>query len=440
VAILEKGLKAVIRTTGIAKKMKERIIFKYKAYSHFDNKKRSTNWINYIKNPKKIKGHGFYPFIHFVLKQVKYDNTAEKEKSKERDINYSSHIDRYIYEYYNDLLNEKYNEYAIENRINRCVVAYRNNLNHNNITIAKEVFNFLKKGNEYFILIADFSKYFDNINHKYLKSKLCEVLRCDILPDDWYKVFRSVTKYSYIDLNEIIEFKGMNKKDVRKLDRLTNTLELHKLKKYLKTNKNDFGIPQGSSISSTLANVNLIDYDKLINDFVTSKNGIYRRYCDDSIIIIPVIYKNEFLLKYDNLNNSTPGIFVNDEKMQKFILKNKIIYDENQKKAKIKYLGFEFNGETCKIRERTITGFFLKAYRSIKFVNYISKKYNRNAYRKIFFSSFTHLGKKKTKRNRGNFLTYVDRCAKIMDEKEIKKQTSCHWARFSRRLKKINPK
>ena len=413
------------------------MVFKYKAYSHFDSKRRATDWLKYIKNPQKIKEHGFYPFIHFVLKQIKYDNTTEKEKAKERDINYSSHIDRYIYEYYNELLNEEYNKYAVKNGINKCVVAYRNNLNHNNITIAKEVFNFIRDGNEYFILIADFSKYFDKINHKYLKSKLCEVLKCEILPDDWYKVFRSVTKYSCIDLDKIVEFKGMNLKDVRKLNRLTNTLELRELKKYLMVNKNEYGIPQGSSISATLANVNLIDYDKRINDFVTAKNGIYRRYCDDSIIIIPIIYKNEFLNKYDILNKSTPGLCVNDEKMQKFIYQNKMIYDENFNKSKVKYLGFEFDGKICRIRERTITCFFLKAYRSIKFVNYISNKYNRNAYRKKFFLSFTHLGKKKTKKGKGNFLTYIDRCSKIMNEKAIRKQTSCHWVRFSRRLKKV---
>jgi hypothetical protein len=336
-------------------------------------------------------------------------------------------------------LNEEYNEYAVKNGINRCVVAYRSNLNHNNITIAKEVFNFIEKGNEYFILIADFSKYFDNINHKYLKTRLCEVLRYDKLPEDWYKVFRSVTKYSCIDLDNIAKFKDMERKDIRKLNRLTNTIELHKIKKYLQVNKNDYGIPQGSPISATLANVNLVNYDKLINDFVTAKNGIYRRYCDDSIIIIPLLYKNNFLKMYNELNNSVPGLDINDEKKQEFVYKDNMIYDKNYNKSKVKYLGFEFDGKNCRIRERTITCFFLKAYRTIKFVNKISEKYNRNAYRKKFYTSFTHLGKKKTKNSRGNFLTYVDRCADIMNEKAIKKQTSCHWGRFTRKLKRFEP-
>ena len=417
--------------------MKKRKIFKYKAYSHFDDKKRAADWISYIRNPDKIKTHGFFPFIHYVMKQIKYDNNAKKKKTKEREINYSSHIDRYIYEYYNELLNENFNTYAIAKGINRCVVAYRNNLSHNNITIAKEVFDFLLKGNECYITIADFSTYFDKIDHKYLKSKLCEVLSCDKLPEDWYKIFRSVTKYSFIDLDKIVEYKGMTQKEVRKLSRLTDTLELHDLRKYLQVNKNGYGIPQGSSISATLANVNLIEYDKQINDYVTARNGIYRRYCDDSIIIVPIKYKDDFLEMYNTLNNTTPGIIVNPDKRQEFYCKKNVIYDIKSNKAKVNYLGFVFDGMICKIRERTVTRFFLKAYRSIKYVNFMSIKYKRNAYRKQFYSTFTHLGKNKAHGKNGNFLSYVDRCSEIMDEENIKKQTSCHWVRFSRRLRKI---
>ena len=418
--------------------MKKREIFKYKAYSHFDDKKNYKHWLNYIKNPNKIEKHGFYPFIHFVLSQYKYDKNIKDTKIKSRDINYSAHIDRYIYEYYNDLLNEKYNEYARRHGINKCVVAYRNNLNKNNITIAKDIFDFIKSGKEYYILVADFTKYFDKIDHSYLKSVLCEVLGYKKLPCDWYKVFRSVTKYSYIDLNKIAESKGMTLKEIRKTKKLADTKQLQELKKYLNVNKNGFGIPQGSSISATLANVNLIHYDIVINDYVTSKKGIYRRYCDDSIIIIPITTRDEFLGIYNKMNKSIPGLEVNDDKKQEFIYKNDTIYDKNYNNSSLKYLGFEFDGKNIKIREKTVTNFFLKGYRSIKFVNSMSRKYKRNAYHKKFFLSFTHLGKQKSGISKGKFLTYVDRCAEVMSEKKIKKQVSCHWKRFTRRLIKYS--
>jgi hypothetical protein len=367
----------------------------------------------------------------------KYTYKNDNTKIKPREICYSSHIDRYIYEYYNYLLNEKYNSYAKDNNINKCAVAYRNNLHQNNITVAKEVFNFIKNGDNYYILISDFSKYFDTINHKHLKDTLKRVLGVDVLSEDWYKVFKSVTKYSYIDLDNIAKYNNKTLRDIRKSNRIVDAKELHKLKKYLNTNKNDYGIPQGSSISATLSNVNLIDYDKELNNFITSKNGLYRRYCDDLIIIIPIEHEKELMAIYKKLNTTTPGLTVNDEKNQVFYFKNKTIY-KNLLKSKIKYLGFEFDGSRSIVRERTITSFYLKAYRSIKGINIISEKFKRNAYRKQFYKSFTHLGKKKTSKNRGNFLSYIDRCASVFEEPAIKKQVKNHWNRFSKRL--INQK
>jgi hypothetical protein len=409
-------------------------IFKYKKYSHFDNKKGFKNWFNYIKEPRNICAHGFYPFIHFTMKKYTYKN--DETRTKPREICYSSHIDRYIYEYYNYLLNKFYNSYAKANGINRCAVAYRNNLHQNNITIAKEVFNFIKSGDRYFILISDFSSYFDKIDHKNLKENLETVLNVDRLSDDWYKVFRSVTKYSCIDLDKIAEFKNMSLREVRKSKRIANTTELHELKQYLKKNKETFGIPQGSSISSTLSNVNLIKYDKELNNYVTSKNGLYRRYCDDLIVIMPDAYEKDLLNKFQYLNLSIPGLEVNDNKMQTFYYSDQKIYC-NGERSKIKYLGFEFDGSTVKIKERTITCFYLKAYRLIKGINKISERHKRNTYRRQFYKTFTHLGKKKTKKNRGNFLTYVDKCSHSLSEQDIKKQVASHWIRFSRRLIKI---
>lgn len=366
----------------------------------------------------------------------KYTYKNNETRTKPREICYSSHIDRYIYEYYNYLLNEHYNNYAKLNGINRCAVAYRNNLHQNNITIAKEVFNFIKSENEYFILISDFSGYFDKIDHKNLKKNLEEVLNVDRLSDDWYKVFRSVTKYSCIDLDDIAKFKNVSSREVRKNSRIANTTELHKLKKHLKKNKKNFGIPQGSSISSTLSNFNLINYDIELNNYITSKNGLYRRYCDDLIVVIPVIYEEELLNKFRFLNAGTPGLEVNADKMQTFYYRNHKIYHNNEY-ANIKYLGFELDGSGIKIKERTITCFYLKAYRLIKGINKISERHKRNAYRKQFYKTFTHLGKKKVKKNRGNFLTYVDKCSQILSEPDIKKQVSRHWVRFSRKLIKI---
>lgn len=76
---------------------------------------------------------------------------------------------------------------------------------------------------------------------------------------------------------------------MRELDKYFDTEEFQEAKrKYLKRNKKNYQIPQGSSISAVYANVYMVDFDKKINDFITSHHGMYRRYCDDIVMIIPM--------------------------------------------------------------------------------------------------------------------------------------------------------
>jgi hypothetical protein len=57
-------------------------IYKYKSYAHFDAKKSYSPWKDYIENPSMISKHGFYPFVHFILKSWKYDNEKDDTYTK----------------------------------------------------------------------------------------------------------------------------------------------------------------------------------------------------------------------------------------------------------------------------------------------------------------------------------------------------------------------
>ncbi|OAB33137.1 hypothetical protein PMSD_15605 [Paenibacillus macquariensis subsp. defensor] len=56
---------------------------------------------------------------------------------------------------------------------------------------------------------------------------------------------------------------------------------------YIKPHSDNFGVPQGSAISAVLSNIYMLDFDKIVNDNVTEKNGLYMRYSDDFIVILP---------------------------------------------------------------------------------------------------------------------------------------------------------
>ena len=82
------------------------------SYDHFDYKVSLSSVINDISNPEKVSKHSFKPFIHFIKRYKKYNNNTNQTTIKERHLNFTSHYDRCIFQYYSYLIDEKYNEYV----------------------------------------------------------------------------------------------------------------------------------------------------------------------------------------------------------------------------------------------------------------------------------------------------------------------------------------
>lgn len=429
--------------------MKKRKVYKNKGYTHFDTRKPEYwKYINNIKNPEWIGRHAFYPFIHYQEERNKFNGEKIIPKSP-RDIRYSSHIDRYIYEYYNDILSKKYNKYAKQLGINQAAIAYRTNLNKSNIHFSSDVFKFLNKQENAFIMVSDFSNFFDSLDHQYLKDRLKEILKVDTLPSDYYKVFRSITKYSYIEYNDILNELGLKHKELTKLhkERLFDIEQFRKFKKgKVHVNKESYGMVQGSAISSVMSNIYMIKFDKLVNDLVTSNNGIYRRYSDDIIIIIPNIAKaKELYNKIMSIKDKIPNLVMSPEKTSCFIkrkdsitsidiVKNKVLKENTI----INYLGFSYDGKFVKIREKTVAKYYRKMYARIKTINKWTVKTGRNIGRKKLYKQYSYLGMKTKNVKKGNFLTYADRAQKEYGELEkINDQVKNSWNKMSKRLIKI---
>lgn len=429
--------------------MKKRKIYKTKGYTHFDTRKKEYwHYLNNIKNPEWVERHAFYPFIHYQEEKKKFDGNELIIKSP-RDIRYSSHIDRYIYEYYNDMLSKKYNKYVKENGINQVAIAYRTNLNKSNIHFSRDMFKYLHSKEKAFIMVSDFSNFFDNLDHKYLKERLKGLLNVKTLPNDYYKVLKSITKYSYIEYEDILKELGLTHKQLTKMhkDRLFEIEEFRKFKKdKIHTNEKDYGMVQGSAISSVMSNIYMIKFDKLINDFVTSNNGIYRRYSDDIIIIIPDISKSlDIYNKIMNIKKLIPRLVLSPEKTKCFLKKGNIISSIDISKRKvikdntiIDYLGFSYDGKFVKIREKTVAKYYRKMYARIKTINKWTIKTGHNIGRKKLYKQYSYLGKNTKDVKKGNFLTYVDRAQKEYgDLGKMKEQVKNSWKYMSKRLIKV---
>lgn len=263
---------------------------KAKRYAHFDKRVSLKKILTYISEPDNISHHGFYPFIHYTKVFNKYSNG--KIKKKERELNYSAHIDRYIYSYYGFLLNQKYNDRVFQDGLNDVSLAYRDNLGKNNIHFAKSAVDKIREIGKCYIIVGDFTNFFDQLDHKYLKDMLCDLLQVKLLPDDYYAVFKNITKYSKWELIDILNYYGLavNEKGIKELNEkhVVFTLkEFKRLKKIdqnnPKPNKNNYGIPQGSAISAVLSNIYMLKCDKILNDYV---KNIMDYTCDIAMILL----------------------------------------------------------------------------------------------------------------------------------------------------------
>ncbi|MDP4552949.1 reverse transcriptase domain-containing protein [Alkalihalobacillus macyae] len=420
--------------------------YKIKRYVHFDRKVSFKRVKNKVKDPCWIAQHGFYPFIHFQIRFNKYIKKNNLKKVKKRDIFYASHIDSFIYKYYGDLLNNKYNDIVKELGTDQVATAYRNNLEgKSNIDFAKEVIDFIRQQDNAYIYVADFTSFFDNLDHKYLKEKIKSVLNVKTLPTDFFAVFKNITKYSWIEIADIDkEMKNKGNDNRTQLTRyFSNEREFREFKKNnIHNNKNLYGIPQGAGISSVCSNIYLLEFDRLLNNHVQELNGLYRRYCDDIIIVIPTDDIGDFDRKsltnfVDNLRGNIPRLEIQPEKTDELYYSDNVVLDLNNSPTKLDYLGFSFDGYNVKIREKSLFKYYSRAYKKVRICNRLTKKSHQKAQRKSLFKNYTHLGKKS--KGHGNFLTYATRAQQTFDNNKItnnlmEHQVKNHWKKINSRL------
>lgn len=309
--------------------------FKLKKYPHIGLPItiEDYNWVKeYIMDKEKIRIHSFLPLIHKCISQRKFrpdklrtDKTKTKKRfrikdKKDRNIYFASHIDSLIFSYFNSLLTEAYENHIKKEIFNKSIVAYRKipmfagaESNKCNVDFAKSTFEFINKNNDkkLTVIVADVTSFFDNLDHKILKRQWTKILNTSTLPFEHYNVFKALTKIKYVEGEQL--FKSYNNTMLVKRGVPNSNNEFGYIRKeILKSNyfkekkaiayceKTDFlknnlktiisknnlkGIPQGSPISATLANVYMLDFDKIIFDKVDSIGGYYQRYSDDLIVI-----------------------------------------------------------------------------------------------------------------------------------------------------------
>lgn len=366
-----------------------------KPYAHFDLRVSLSmpSIRKYVMDRTKIVTHSFYPFIHFEKKNSRY---GKKGPKKPRELYYCSHLDRCVYQRYAFLLNCQYNIWACENNIDDVAIAYRDNLGKNNIDFAKDAFDAIRSFPQCFILVGDFTNFFDNLEHQYLKKMMCEVLGVERLPQDYFSVFKNITRFSSWDWKDIVKAAGENiaergvRKKINSKETVLTKEQFQKNKKDIKKNISGVGVPQGSPISAVLSNIYMIKFDKDIKRYVTSKGGIYMRYSDDFIIVLPYERDAEiadFTSYIFSYVESMKGLIdLQKEKTSCYTYKDEVIYEGDQPSS-INYLGFLFDGKNIRIRPRAITKYYYRMRRKANTIgrsNWTSSKGRRISAKELY--------------------------------------------------------
>lgn len=406
--------------------------FAPRAYRHFDVPLSRALAEKLATNPDRVAHHSFLPFIRRTVVTPRYRKDEHKVVPKKRPIAYAAHADAVIYSYYSQVLSEAYESRLSALALDRVPVAYRRFSDKQcNIHFAQTAFDFISENRPCVALGFDVKEFFDHIDHGLLLKSWREVLQVDQLSPDHYNVYKSLTKWAWVD--EGVAYSKLKIRLGSKGKRGASLCTLDKFKSkirgrgFVEKNQLAMGIPQGSPMSAVLSNIYLIPFDLKILHFATQCGGFVQRYCDDILMVVPPEY-SEMAKEVVSVAAVERKLFVHIEGKKLDIVSFPSVDVSVRVEKPIQYLGMTFDGQARLIRSQTISRFHRKIRFYLKKAAFRASKnpHNKKIFTKTLWKRFGHTGEK-------TFRAYVDRCVKTTGSIEIKKQLSgasrriCSW-------------
>ncbi|MCM2404170.1 hypothetical protein NBH20_23600 [Rhizobium sp. S153] len=374
-----------------------------KRYFHFDRYVSPVLAEKLANDPHYVATHSFFPLIRFHESWTKYRKVGKPRKKKVRPLRYAAHLDAIIFAKYRADLASLYENELARRNLADVPVAYRQILDEHgkaksNIEIARDVFSVVRKLKDCVVTVVDIKSYFESLDHANIEKQWSNLIG-GTLPADHQSVFKAVTKYSVVDLDKVeqrlsllgTDINGVNRKSrrLRKIDvlrregkkQLCTPQEFRSLiaggdpaqPSLIQKNGFPFGIPQGTPISDLIANFYLIDFDEIMSQWAQALGGIYRRYSDDIVVVLPrtsVFSPDEPKLRLQTeIRKHGSKLEIQEKKVcvGEFVTNGLGIewrhISGTSSRNGLEYLGFEFDGMRVKIRNSTLSNAWRKMKR-----------------------------------------------------------------------------
>lgn len=391
--------------------------FRPRGYLHFDVPVKVEYGL--ALTPETVATHVWSPLIHYIKTERRYKAKERKTVPKERPIMFASHRDSCILSRYSADLVAILDSWYAAKGLDDTVIAYRT-LGKSNYHFAKRVEDFVRSHPSLTVMCFDVTGFFDNLDHKCLKARLKAALGCDELAADWFAVFKAVTQYRYVHLEELKKHDALAERlKARKRHPLATIEEVKGLGVPIKKNPNAKGIPQGTPISAVLSNLYMAVFDEEMDAEARKRGALYQRYSDDILIACPTTrWKVLHALVDEKLGEH--GLELQGDKTD-------IKHLHGGSSLTFQYLGYQLGHIDARLRLKSLSRQWRTAKRALR-------KAERTGLRAIALGTSKQIYTRKlhirfTGAGRRNFLSYTQRSAETLESTAIRKQ--------ARRLRKF---
>lgn len=384
--------------------------FRPRGYLHFDVPVKVEYGL--ALTPESVSAHVWSPLIHYIKTEKRYKVKDRKTVPKERPIMFASHRDACILSRYSADLVARLDSWYAQKGLDDTVIAYRS-LGKSNYHFAKRVEDFVRSHPSLTVMCFDVTGFFDNLDHKRLKDRLRATLGSENIPDDWFAVFKAVTRFRYVNLEELKKHDDLAKRlKARKPHPLATIEQVKALGIPIEKNPKSKGIPQGTPISASFSNLYMTLFDEEMEAEARKRGALYQRYSDDILIACP---KTKWKVLHALVEEK-----LGEHALELQGAKTEVVHLHGSSTLTFQYLGYQLGHVDARLRLKSLSRQWRTAKRALNKaertgLRAIAQGKSKQVYTRKLHMRFTDAGRR-------NFLGYTQRSADTLDSPAIQKQ------------------